>query len=423
MRICIVGKYPPIEGGVSSRTFHIAEGLARLGHRVDVVTNAKEVEPAFRMFMRDDDFRYVEHVDASGGEVRVHWTTSSPLHMHVPIHNPFATKLATVAAEVVESARSDVIFSFYLEPYGVAGHLAAEMTGAPHIVKSAGSDTGRLWAQPQLGGLYNHVFRKAAGILAGGAFSRRLREIGVPAERLFDVPHAFVDPGALSPIGPTLQETEIEDLAAAAGWDAEPVLRRWRAGALVLGTYGKIGPKKGALELLAALPEVVAQGHDVVLLALVQGKSELDQRYVGAIRELGLADRVLRLPFIPPWRIPVFLRTCHALCSLEQDFPIRGHLPIVAYEIMAAGRCAVLSREIAEKHPAARRLTHGHNCLIVEDATNAKEIAAQISTLAAGRSLATSIGAAARGAIAGAPSVDDFLAAFLRGVEQVLSRS
>src|SRR5882672_8866188 len=141
MRICIVGKYPPIQGGVSAKTLRIAEGLARLGHRVDIVTNAKEVEPAFRMVMRDDDFRHLERVDASGGEVRVHWTSSSPLQRHVPAHNPFATKLATIAAEVVESERSDLIFSFYLEPYGVAGHLAAEMTGVPHFVKTAGSDT------------------------------------------------------------------------------------------------------------------------------------------------------------------------------------------------------------------------------------------------------------------------------------------
>jgi glycosyltransferase involved in cell wall biosynthesis len=418
MRICIVGKYPPIQGGVSAKTLRIAEGLARLGHRVDVVTNAKEVEPAFRMVMRDDDFRRVERAYASGGEVRVHWTSSSALQRHVPAHNPFATKLATIAAEVVESERSDLIFSFYLEPYGVAGHLAAEMTGAPHFVKTAGSDTGRLWAQPQLRGLYNHVFRKAAGILAGGAFSSLLREIGVAAERLFDVPHAFVAPDELTPEGPTLQEAEIEFLAAAAGWDAEPVLRRLRAGALVLGFYGKIGPKKGAFEILAALAEVVAQGHDVVLLAPAQGRSELDQKYAQTIRDLDLTERVLRLPFVPPWRIPDFLRTCHALLNLEQGFPVRGHLPVVAYEIMAAGRCAVLSREIADKQPL--RLKHGENCLIVDDATKIKEIAAQISAIAADRSLAMSIGAAARDVVKDAPTVDDFLAAFLRGVGQVL---
>jgi glycosyltransferase involved in cell wall biosynthesis len=421
MRICIVGKYPPIQGGVSARTFRIANGLARAGHRVDVVTNAKEVEPEFRMVMRDDDFRHVDCVYASGGEVRVHWTTSSTQEWHIPAHNPFATKLATMAAKIIESAHSDLLFSFYLEPYSVAGHLAAEMTGTPHIVKTAGSDVGRLWAQPQLGGLYNHIFRKAAAVLAGGALARRLCEIGVPADRLFEVPHAFVDPNEFLPTGTTLQETEIASLAAAAGWDAEPVLRRWRAGAFVLGVYGKLGPRKGSLEILAALAEVIAQGHDIVLLVLGQGRSEFDQRYIRAIHELGVAERVLRLPFVPPWRIPAVLRTCHALFSLEQNFPIRGHLPVVAHEIMAAGRCVVLSREIAEKQPL--RLQHGHNCLIVDDATNIKKIAAQISTLAADCSLAASIGAAARDAVAGAPSLDDFLAAFLRGVEQVLSRS
>jgi hypothetical protein len=40
MRLCLIGKYPPIQGGVSARTYQLAHGLARRGHDVYVVTNA-----------------------------------------------------------------------------------------------------------------------------------------------------------------------------------------------------------------------------------------------------------------------------------------------------------------------------------------------------------------------------------------------
>ena len=56
MRICIVGKYPPIQGGVSMRTYWTAYCLAERGHEVHVVTNAKEASPPFRMHMRPEDW-------------------------------------------------------------------------------------------------------------------------------------------------------------------------------------------------------------------------------------------------------------------------------------------------------------------------------------------------------------------------------
>ena len=66
MRICIIGKFPPIQGGVSMRTYRTAHALAARGHDVHVVTNAKEVTPPFRMHMRAEDWR-----DARRGWIRI----------------------------------------------------------------------------------------------------------------------------------------------------------------------------------------------------------------------------------------------------------------------------------------------------------------------------------------------------------------
>ena len=48
MRVCLIGKYPPIQGGVSMRTYHMAHELAKRGHQVQVITNAREVELPWR---------------------------------------------------------------------------------------------------------------------------------------------------------------------------------------------------------------------------------------------------------------------------------------------------------------------------------------------------------------------------------------
>ena len=47
MRICIIGKFPPIQGGVSMRTYWTAHALAMHGYEVHVVTNAKEAQARF----------------------------------------------------------------------------------------------------------------------------------------------------------------------------------------------------------------------------------------------------------------------------------------------------------------------------------------------------------------------------------------
>jgi hypothetical protein len=74
MRIALIGKYPPIEGGVSMHQYWYAHALAALGHQIHVITNAKEVQPLFRMFMRAADWERCEKSYPGNGYVRVHWT-------------------------------------------------------------------------------------------------------------------------------------------------------------------------------------------------------------------------------------------------------------------------------------------------------------------------------------------------------------
>src|SRR5437660_5118294 len=103
MRICLVGKYPPIEGGVSAQAFWAARGLAERGHEVFVVTNATEVEPEFRVQLEPDDFSFLTPEFPNGGAVRLCQPEPSSRRMtHIPMSNPFVSKLAGMAARVVE---------------------------------------------------------------------------------------------------------------------------------------------------------------------------------------------------------------------------------------------------------------------------------------------------------------------------------
>src|SRR4029078_6431690 len=100
LRICVIGKYPPIQGGVSMRTYRTAHALAARGHEVHVVTNAKEVELPFRMHMRPHDWERCE-ARYGKGSVSAHWI--GPVdrsQFHIPMSSQFVSKLANIAATV-----------------------------------------------------------------------------------------------------------------------------------------------------------------------------------------------------------------------------------------------------------------------------------------------------------------------------------
>jgi hypothetical protein len=73
MQICLVGKYPPIQGGVSARDFWISRWLAGQGHGIDVVSNADEVESGYRIRLLQGDAEWLAP-RFERGAVRV-WAT------------------------------------------------------------------------------------------------------------------------------------------------------------------------------------------------------------------------------------------------------------------------------------------------------------------------------------------------------------
>jgi glycosyltransferase involved in cell wall biosynthesis len=393
MRICIIGKFPPIEGGVSTRTYWTAHGLAARGHEVHVVTNANEVRPPFRMHMRAKDWERCE-AKYGQGSVSVHWTDPiDDSQYYIPVASPFVSKLGTIAAQAHSERPFDVIMSYYMEPYGVAGYLAAQMTGLPHVVRMAGSDAGRLWHHPQFEALYDHVLRSAEVVIAAGAVAERAVGRGVLRDRIAFGGGFVVPEDVFTPFGATLDvstlRSEIEhvpDLRDLLWGDLTP-------GLPYFGIYGKLGESKGSFVLLAAIERLKRDGLEVGLVALAHGRPPVDRRFRAQARKLCVADRVFQLPFLPHWRVPEFLRGCLAVCCLEQDFPIVFHAPIVAREVLLCGACLIGSMEMIRKLPGYDRLPPGYSCVAIGDVTDTEALSRQLADIVRDPQPAMSLGA------------------------------
>jgi glycosyltransferase involved in cell wall biosynthesis len=388
MRICAVMKYPPIEGGVSARCYWLARALAKRGHQVHVVTNAGEVEDSYRIWICRRDRELLEASFDNGGRVTV---TSSGMRRretyHIPRSNPFASKLAGLATEVVRRERCDVLFSYYYEPYGLSGHLASLWSGVPHVVQHAGSDQGRLLNHPELSLAYREMLRRAAMVVTP---SHWLEGLGIPPARLARVGVNFLPGRHFYPEATTM---DVDAVLSELAW--HPFVRNtspWRADLPTFGVLGKVAELKGSYDLVAALARLRARGEEFNLLAMVAGADR--DRFLAAVDDAGLHQRTWTLPLLPHWHVPSFLRACTAVCFLERRFAIPAHRPGIPQEILACGVCAVLSGEIAEKQQFRRRLRAGENVLVVEDPTNLDELVAVLELVVRDPDRARAMGAA-----------------------------
>ena len=412
MKICLVCKYPPIQGGVSTQCYWAARGLASRGHQVHVVTNANEVESAFRIDLDEADLGpqgdYSRRFPDTGGFVQVHSTEPPDTGRlyYIPLGNPTVSRLATLATDVIRREGCEVMFSYYLEPYGVAAHLASGWTGVPFIFKHAGSDLYRLLPLEELRTGYLEVLARANRILSRGASLRELVSLGLDETRfasnvVFRVPLDHFHPDA-----------EPLDLDRLAGKHGRAPLDPARP---VLGVYGKIGEYKGSFDLLRAMARLARE--DAAPNLVLVGGGWQQERFLRLGRELGIDHHLRFLPFIPHWRIPAFIRACDALAFLERDFPIGAHSPGIPEEILACGKCLVVSEEVARKQIRRYAIRDRRNVVVVSDPRNADELADGLRFALEDRDRAAEIGRRGREELLGEPGTQDWVGA----IEQLLA--
>jgi glycosyltransferase involved in cell wall biosynthesis len=400
VRICFVGKYPPIQGGVSSESYWAVRGLAEAGHEVFVVTNAAEVEPAFRIRLQPADTPELAPAFPGGGAVQVF----RPEHLsrrlsHIPQGNPFVSKLAGLATQVIREFDCEVVVGSYFEPFGVAASLAASWTRRPYLIQHAGSDLDRLMRIPELATTYREMLRGADAVITRPNLYPRFLGLGVRPEALRTGP-PFAIPAQFTPAATPMPADEIERLSG----------RPFRPGIPTIGMYGKPGEFKGTYDLIGALGSLHAAGVDFNLL-LLSGSSQ-DERLTAEIDAAGITDRTWRLPFIPHWRVPSFIRACTAVCFLERDFPVPIHGPVVAHEILSTGTCLVLSGEIHSRQRRRDDLVDGDNLVLVDDPKDRDLLAKKLRALIEEPDAAAAIGARGRLFADGFPPFGEFVAAW-----------
>lgn len=391
-RVLVIGKCPPIQGGVSAQTHWTATQLAQRGHSVQLMTNADEVEQGYRQIFLTDEQQATDSLIPNGlFDRKSSSRSSSQRFSHIPFCKSYSHKLFGLASSSIEACRPDVILGWYFEPYAMVATILGKLYDIPVIVKHAGSDIGRLASQPQLRMAYQWMLRNASIVMIVNQERVRslLTEMGLDENKARlsfanKLPTYFQDSSNL-------------DLSAWLGvgqcWleglSISPVLlkrvlnlnnKKLHDG-FIIGTYGKIGELKGSYDLLRALEQLAEGGKDFNFLIVGAGNtSNLARYYETILCNTALAERTWILPLLPPWSIPSFINLCDVVCFLEREFPIPFHNPMVPREVLSRGRCLILSEEISKLQFFSNKFENGQNVLLVNPKDH-EQLSAKLETL------------------------------------------
>jgi len=155
MKICLISKYPPIQGGIASKTYWMAQGLAERGIETHVVTNANCVKKEY----------FIDDLSPETPPNLIIHFVDPDIPWHIPCSDLYVPRLLDKALQVTRENQIDLIDTGYLIPYGIVGYLASKITGIPFLVRHGGSDIVKFLNVGILKHLLGNVIQDAAAVI------------------------------------------------------------------------------------------------------------------------------------------------------------------------------------------------------------------------------------------------------------------
>lgn len=392
MKILFIGKFPPIQGGVSASSLIFVRDLAKLGHEVHVLTNANDVELGFRQNLVSEDWTVIEKF--VGDNVIIHDFSANTNLMHIPFNKLYAERLFGFGVKLIESENFDLIFGWYFQPYGLVASQLGRFFNIPYYLNHAGSDLGRLSKDESLRYSYKWMIDGAERI-----YTRRT-SIDLLIETFPDIEKDKIEvikKGSRLPrhFSFKASELDLEDLRIKSqqhyknhyynGLNKQ--LERINSNPIdkskpIIAMYGKLGHSKGSYAAIKMLNKLNKNGVDFQFIYITGGTKTSFSEFVSFIGQFPqLQTHVWILPFISYLKIPSFLKSCDILMFLENNFSIEIHNPSIPFEILSSGKCLITTKEITDKTILKHLLVEGKNYVSVDEPDNTDEFLTKVETL------------------------------------------
>lgn len=391
MNLLLFGKFPPIQGGVSTSTYWAVRDLLTAGHSVDLVTNSNLAETNAVCVFSERDKERLAHPN-----LVIHQVDNVRPDAYRPWAEPYLATMIGKGVELCKERDFECIVGWYLQPYGLAASLVGATAKKPVLIRHAGSDVTTLAKYPDLRAAHHLALELCTKVIVTPSALRMLSE--------FDGLKSKVIPDRARRLAPeyrkanAVQKKEFDldrflspYIEEASLWFADlgikfdqPVRSDTRTDTLRALMFGKLGERKGSGVVLDALEKADFSGKEIHLTYLIAGGSD---RVKSAWERVSNSDvlksRVTLLPALPPWTVAELL--CHMDIGifLENDFPVSIHTPRVPREILSSGAHLICSRDIATSGVFDGNLVDGKNCSTISDFDCHKQMTKCLETLSA----------------------------------------
>jgi glycosyltransferase involved in cell wall biosynthesis len=308
MRVLLLGKFPPGQGGIASKTYWLYRALARRGFLFDIVT----IVPDLYASRDQAELPSGMHVRLLQANTKGPW--------FIPGGGLETERLIAAALEMVADQRPDVVECNYLAPYGTASLVVSRSLGVPLIVRHAGSDLVKLLGWDQTRAALESLLTSANLVVSNSDAIDRLKRF---TKRIISLPRYVPDPEWFN----TAPQVHEEQLILYAG-KLNYSLR---------------------LKALDSLLLALRLQHSWKLLAIGGGKGQ--QAFETAVKVNGLENRVRLMEFLPPEKMPGMIRAAHLVWAVERQEDVSDFSNIV-WEAISCGRTCLVSTAVIQ-HPDA----------------------------------------------------------------------
>ncbi len=338
MNVCILSKFPPIEGGIAAKSYWLARGYAEAGLSVQVVSNGNIVEDEYRIK------GCYPHIRGMKG-IALHEVTDD-FPWHIPDEQHSIARLIDRLIEVHHAAPIDIVDAGYMVPYGIAAYFFHCISGVPYIIRHGGSDIEKFLNAGRLGNLLKKVLHGASTIVSDPSRSETFSEFEgkvrilppyVPDERVF-------------------HPRERED--------------RSIPGLLFMGKLNWYWERKGLARIIECL-DVLPESWKPQFIG--QGKGE--EGFSAFLREKGVGDVVIG-PFVPPWEVPEVLNGSDFVFCLSIDEPIQSFSNLLV-EAACCGATIIVDRNF-DSSPYQLLSNSVEDCLLRVPCENPDTMAEEI---------------------------------------------
>jgi glycosyltransferase involved in cell wall biosynthesis len=301
MNICILSKFPPLEGGISAKTYWLARAYAQAGHNVHVVSNANMADKAYIIPGCYPHIQQLEGVTLHEVEPDSPW--------HIPNEPHSLARLVDTALRVAEQHELNVIDTGYMVPYGMAGFLLHKITGLPYVLRHGGSDIEKF--------------------LIPGGYSRLLTETIANADKV----HLALFEGRCRRVTILPPYVPNPDFFF-------PVKKRAknRLKLLFLGKINWHWERKG-LDLISRFIKIMPKDWEIQWIGQGNGKTRFRQ----FLKEEGITGIQIHR-FVAPWEVPSIVQNSDFVFCLQIAEPIKSFSNLIT-EALACGTVPIVTND------------------------------------------------------------------------------